>query len=35
MKKTTKILITAALSLAALSSIIYTEKNTKLNTSIE
>lgn len=32
MKKTTKILITAALSLAALSSIIYTEKNTKLNT---
>lgn len=32
MKKTTKILITAALSLATLSSIIYTEKNTELNT---
>ena len=33
MKKTTKILITAALSLATLSSIIYTEKNAKLNTT--
>lgn len=32
MKKTTKILITATLSLATLSSIIYTEKNTELNT---
>ena len=33
MKKATKILIAATLSLAALSSIIYTEKNTKLNTT--
>lgn len=33
MKKATKILIAATLSLAALSSIIYTEKNAKLNTT--
>lgn len=33
MKKATKILIAATLSLTALSSIIYTEKNTKLNTT--
>ena len=33
MKKTTRILITATLSLATLSSIIYVEKNAELNTT--